>query len=401
MKTKNVRTTWAALLTAALLLVPATSWGQTTQRGVVAKANVTKVNTTDITTDGQVESAGEETTVTVKVTPQAGKVAKVTVRPTTVAATGTTISGATEVSVNKTITLTATVTPTYANTVVWTVDNGTGSAVFVTGEETTATTVTSVVDATTGTATATLKGQTVGEVTVNVKATNDAATALNETPKSVTVVNPATITAAPTPKTRVLKGSSLMTLCNAGAANNGTMMYAVSTSNTSAPTSGYSSSVPRGNNITSVGNYYIWYYAQGNEGYADSEKYVTANSVIVNNESSETKEVTGATTQGTNFTATGTYWEDGKGYDLVNQNLKIEGRNGVYISKVVLYLSFHQNNATLILPSGATYTYTYQDSSTFYYTIQNNNTGTLGSSFDIKSSGTLGDVATRITVYYY
>ena len=69
------------LTLAAALCIAVAAWGQNTptQRGVVANSNVTKVNATDITTNGQVVGVGEGTTVTVNVTPPAAnKVARVT-----------------------------------------------------------------------------------------------------------------------------------------------------------------------------------------------------------------------------------------------------------------------------------------------------------------------------------
>lgn len=120
----------AALLSAALLSAPTTLWGQATQHGVrvVSKTDVTKVNSTEITADGQAVGVDDNSTVNVTVADKTNKVAKVTVTKLTEAgtipATAITISAAdskTEVAVGGTLQLTATPTPSYANsTITWT-----------------------------------------------------------------------------------------------------------------------------------------------------------------------------------------------------------------------------------------------------------------------------------------
>jgi len=285
-KTRNINPRFrvTALCAAVLCLLGGQSaWSQSpTQRGVVAKTNVTQVNETS-TTNGQVVSVAQGATVTVNDASQEGKVARVTVSPTTVAATSATITGATTVNVNNTITLTATVIPSYANTVVWTVTPGTGSAEFVSGE-TTAETVTAVVNHETGQTTATLKGLEAGTVTVNVKATGDAAATLNETAKTVTVLNvPATLTTAPTATSAasqasyVLYGSSTA-LVSTGAASGGTMMYAVTTENTQPAKSAFSSTVPTASG-RAAGKYYVWYYVQGDDSHIDTD--ISSTSILV------------------------------------------------------------------------------------------------------------------------
>lgn len=150
MKTKNVRTTLAALLSAVLLSAPATLWGQTTQHGVrvVSKTHVTKVNTTEIATDGQTVGADDDSEVKVivadKTTETTPKVAKVTVTQLTEAgtipATAIAISQAdnkTEVAVGGTLQLKVTPTPSYANsTITWSSNNTTLATVDNTGKVT-------------------------------------------------------------------------------------------------------------------------------------------------------------------------------------------------------------------------------------------------------------------------
>jgi len=133
MKTKNVRTTWAALLTAALLSAPAMVWGQT--QGVrVASTDVTKVNTTENPASGQLVDANNSSTVKVTVTDKTteNKVAKVTVtKVTDVKMTSFAIGGSGSVTYGSTANYSlASIVPTYADLtgVTWTVTNGTGTA---------------------------------------------------------------------------------------------------------------------------------------------------------------------------------------------------------------------------------------------------------------------------------
>ena len=75
----------------------------------------------------------------------------------------------------------------------------------------------------------------------------------------------ATVTSAPAAISPLTYSGSAQALVSAGTAANGTMKYATGTS--SAPTSGWSTSVPTG---TAAGDYYVWYKAEGTGGYLDS-----------------------------------------------------------------------------------------------------------------------------------
>ena len=55
-------------------------------------------------------------------------------------------------------------------------------------------------------------------------------------------------------------------LAEAGKTTGGTMLYALGTSATTAPTDGWSTSVPKG---TNVGSYYVWYKVAGDKNYND------------------------------------------------------------------------------------------------------------------------------------
>ena len=54
----------------------------------------------------------------------------------------------------------------------------------------------------------------------------------------------------------------------AGTAKGGEMQYALGTDSVTAPTSGFSTSIPKG---TNAGTYYVWYKAKGDSSHADSK----------------------------------------------------------------------------------------------------------------------------------
>ena len=95
-----------------------------------------------------------------------------------------------------------------------------------------------------------------------VKATSDAAAAAKE---------PATVTTAPTGAAVVGVGKETA-LVSGGEAEGGTLMYAVTTTNTK-PTStdGFSGTVPTAQTITASGTVYVWYYVKGDDTHSDSE----------------------------------------------------------------------------------------------------------------------------------
>ena len=90
--------------------------------------------------------------------------------------------------------------------------------------------------------------------------------------KAVKYVPPAaTVTTAPTATAAYIEVGSTTALVGAGAADGGTMMYAVTTTNTK-PTStdGFSATVPTAEGRT-AGTYYVWYYAKADAEHSDSE----------------------------------------------------------------------------------------------------------------------------------
>ena len=79
---------------------------------------------------------------------------------------------------------------------------------------------------------------------------------------------PATIIEVPTATPGTITAGTTTPLVTAGVAENGTMMYAVTT-NTPPTISDFSTTVPTAANLT-AGTCYVWYYAQGIDPYTDS-----------------------------------------------------------------------------------------------------------------------------------
>ena len=92
---------------------------------------------------------------------------------------------------------------------------------------------------------------------------------------------PATVTTAPTGAAIVGVGKTTA-LVSGGAADGGTMMYKVTTTNTKpASTDGFSEAVPTAQGITASGKVYVWYYVKGDGTHSDSEIAATAIEVPV------------------------------------------------------------------------------------------------------------------------
>ena len=92
---------------------------------------------------------------------------------------------------------------------------------------------------------------------------------------------PATVTTAPTGAAIVGVGKTTA-LVSGGAAEGGTLMYAVTTENTKpASTDGFSDAVPTAQGITASGKVYVWYYVKGDDTHSDSEIAATAIEVPV------------------------------------------------------------------------------------------------------------------------
>ena len=85
--------------------------------------------------------------------------------------------------------------------------------------------------------------------------------------------NSATVKTAPTAKNLTYNGNA-QELVTGGVAENGTMNYVIGSDETTAPTTGWSESIPA---ATDAGTFYVWYKAAGDSSHSDSEaKCVTA-----------------------------------------------------------------------------------------------------------------------------
>ena len=105
-----------------------------------------------------------------------------------------------------------------------------------------------------------------------VTATYNGTTKKVKSVKAVKYVAPAaTVTIAPTATEAYIEVGSTSALVNAGAANGGTMMYAVTTTNAQpASTADFSATRPTAQGRT-PGTYYVWFYAKADADHSDSE----------------------------------------------------------------------------------------------------------------------------------
>ena len=91
----------------------------------------------------------------------------------------------------------------------------------------------------------------------------------------------ATVTTAPTGAEIVGVGKTTA-LVSGGVADGGTLMYAVTTTNTKpTSTAGFSDAVPTAKDITASGKVYVWYYVKADDTHTDSEIAATAIEVPV------------------------------------------------------------------------------------------------------------------------
>ena len=105
-----------------------------------------------------------------------------------------------------------------------------------------------------------------------VTATYNGTTKKVKSVKAVKYVPPAaTVTTAPTATAGIIEAGSTTALVNAGVANGGTMMYAVTTTNVQpASTADFSATIPTAEGRT-AGTYYVWFYAKADADHSDSE----------------------------------------------------------------------------------------------------------------------------------
>ncbi len=93
---------------------------------------------------------------------------------------------------------------------------------------------------------------------------------------SIKQKNPAVIKENPVAKILLSNGQA-QELVSAGTVEGGTMNYAIGTDNTTAPTTGWSTSIPIG---TEVGTYYVWYKVPGGDDYYDTTPLCVSASIV-------------------------------------------------------------------------------------------------------------------------
>lgn len=127
-----------------------------------------------------------------------------------------------------------------------------------------------------------LKGD--GSETVTLKYTGRLKVkGVTATSDAVPAKEPATVTTAPTGAAIVGRLNTNSTeLVSGGVADGGTLMYAVTTTNTKpTSTAGFSATVPTAKDITASGKVYVWYFVKADDTHTDSEIAATAIEVPV------------------------------------------------------------------------------------------------------------------------
>lgn len=199
------------------------------------------------------------------------------------------------------------------------------------------------------------KAIAVGEATIKAVSAENPTKVCEQT---ITVDLPkATVTTAPTAKTGVKAGENA-TIINAGVTSDGTMMYALTTTNTKPTfTSLFGSKVPTAQNYA-AGTYYVWYYVKADATHADSD---IAGSVEVTIETALPSEsftttcssmTKGASFDGTHFTVTAPRNTDSDGINIANlysnqSSLTIAAKNGETITKVEFTCGEGKDQASL------------------------------------------------------
>ena len=159
----------------------------------------------------------------------------------------------------------------------------------------------------------------------------------------------ATVITAPMAITGVKAGED-KAIINAGVASGGTMMYALTTTNTK-PTSLFGSTVPSAKN-RAAGTYYVWYYVKADATHVDSEiagpvQVTIASAIISTKDVSETFTPTAHTVTKTYFKVSGYKtlygWQIGTGS---HNTITISSPDGLNLSQVVLTVGTHPGTFT-------------------------------------------------------
>jgi hypothetical protein len=162
----------------------------------------------------------------------------------------------------------------------------------------------------------------------------------------LTVNLPKATATAPTAKTGVKAGED-KAIIDAGVASGGTMMYAVTTTNTKPTTTdGFSATVPTAQSLA-AGTFYVWYYVKADATHADSDidgsvSVTIQSAAIITKDASETFTPTANTVTGTYFKVSGTKTNDGwKIGTIEHLTITISSPDGLNLSQVVLTVGTH------------------------------------------------------------
>ena len=157
----------------------------------------------------------------------------------------------------------------------------------------------------------------------------------------------ATVTTAPTATASVTAGSTTA-LVTAGVADGGTMMYAVTTTNTKPTTTdGFSATVPTAQSLA-AGTCYVWYYVKGDATHADSEiagpvQVTIASAIISTKDVSETFTPTAHTVTKTYFKVSGFKFLYGWRVGYNGNTITISSPDGLNLSQVVFTVNNQPN----------------------------------------------------------
>lgn len=184
-----------------------------------------------------------------------------------------------------------------------------------------------------------------GKATIKAEAT-DGSGKFAEQEITVIAKTPATVTTAPTAKTGVKAGENAA-IINAGVTSDGTMMYAVTTTNTKPTTTdGFSATVPTAQSLA-AGTCYVWYYVKADDTHVDSDiagsVEVTIASAIITKDVSETFTPTANTVTKTYFRVSGFKFLYGWRVGFNGNTITVSSPDGLNLSQVVFTVNNQPN----------------------------------------------------------
>ena len=224
------------------------------------------VNVTDPASGATVKYGTEEGSYTLDASPTQTEAGELTVYYQVTADNYTTYTGSAKVTVSDKSTQTidaSDVTATYGDTdkKVEATTDGNGAISYAVKEGSS-----DYIDVDSTTGALTIKK--VGTATVIVTAAETATYAQATKEVTVTINNANAVAASVTANNRTYDGTEKPLVTVTGEPTGGEMQYALGTDATTAPTTGYTTSIPT---ATNAGTYYVWYYVKGDSNHTDSE----------------------------------------------------------------------------------------------------------------------------------